>query len=276
VGIILAKNREVATWQGVHLFHFGLSNCSQRVRMMLEEKNIAWQSHYVDIPRNENLTDWYQDINPKAVVPTLVHDGVVVVESNDILRYLNTEFDGANLLQGTGIDERVVQKLIAMAEGFQGEVKVLTHEYLFKPVAKKSAKNLQLMERKIRNKSLLKFHQNFSRQGFSQEQLNDAVKSAHDVLGELDQQLMTKSWLAGSDFSIADICWIVNIHRLDLMRFPVQRYPNVTRWFAMMKRRPSYTRALVAYEPGAVRGFLKIFTALRSLFMPKIFDYSES
>lgn len=276
MGIIVPKNKEVTTWQGVHLFHFGLSNCSQRVRMMLEEKHIAWQSHYVDIPRNENLTDWYQDINPKAVVPTLVHDGVVVVESNDILRYLNTEFAGANLLQGGEIDEESVQALLALAEEFQGQVKVLTHEYLFKPVAKKSAKNLQLMERQMRNKTLLKFHQNFSQQGFSDEQLSDAVCAAHDVLKQLDQQLLAKPWLAGSDFSMADICWIVNVHRLNLMRFPVQDYPNVMRWFTTMQQRPSYGVALVAYEPRAVRGFLRIFTALRNFFKPRIFDCSAS
>ena len=80
-----SPSSEAQGLEGLHLYHFVLSNCSQRVRFALEEKGLDWESHHVDIPSNAHLTPAYQQINPNAVVPTLVHDGQVILESNDII-----------------------------------------------------------------------------------------------------------------------------------------------------------------------------------------------
>ena len=57
------------------LYHYWSSVCSQKARMCLAEKKIAWQSRHVDIFAFENYSDWYTRLNPKNVVPTLDHDG---------------------------------------------------------------------------------------------------------------------------------------------------------------------------------------------------------
>ena len=54
--------------QGLHLFHFTLSNCSQRVRLGLEEKGLVWTSHHLNLAANEHVTSDYQRINPKGVM----------------------------------------------------------------------------------------------------------------------------------------------------------------------------------------------------------------
>ena len=71
--------------RGLHLYHYGFSNCSQRVRLALEEKNLEWTSHYVELSKLENLQDDFQRINPQGVVPVLVHDGQIVTDSLDII-----------------------------------------------------------------------------------------------------------------------------------------------------------------------------------------------
>ena len=81
--------QEVKSWQGLHLLHFQGSSCSQKVRILLAEKGIAWESHPVDLIRQAHATPWLLGINPRGVVPVLVHDGVVHVESNDIMEYLD-------------------------------------------------------------------------------------------------------------------------------------------------------------------------------------------
>jgi hypothetical protein len=53
------KTREVLDWQGVHLFHASSSSCSQKVRIYLNLKGIAWTSHLVDLMGKANLTDYY-------------------------------------------------------------------------------------------------------------------------------------------------------------------------------------------------------------------------
>ena len=92
MGIIEPTNKSVLSLKGLHLYHTARSNCAARVRLLLEEKELAWISYHIDLGKKENISEKYFGINPKGVVPTLVHDGKVVVESNDILVYLEETF----------------------------------------------------------------------------------------------------------------------------------------------------------------------------------------
>ena len=74
------------------LYHYWSSVCSQKVRMCLAEKAIDWESRHVDIFTFENYEPAYTKLNPKAVVPTLDHDGHILIESNIILEYLEDVF----------------------------------------------------------------------------------------------------------------------------------------------------------------------------------------
>ena len=74
------------------LYHHGSSVCAAKVRFALGEKGIAWQGHYLDILKGDQFAPEYQKLNPKAVVPTLVHDGNVIVESTVINEYLDEAF----------------------------------------------------------------------------------------------------------------------------------------------------------------------------------------
>src|SRR5580704_13795250 len=80
------KTREVLGWKGVHVLHFMGSSCSQKLRIFLNLKGIPWQSHPIDLPAYENMQPWFLGINPRGLVPVLVHDGAVHIESNDIIQ----------------------------------------------------------------------------------------------------------------------------------------------------------------------------------------------
>jgi len=86
------RTREVLAWQGVHVLHFMGSSCSQKLRIFLNLKKIPWQSHPIDLPSNENMQSWFLGINPRGLVPVLVHDGAVHIESNDIILISKKDF----------------------------------------------------------------------------------------------------------------------------------------------------------------------------------------
>ena len=92
------KTREVLGWKGVHVLHFMGSSCSQKLRVFLNLKGIAWQSHPVDLPNYENMQPWFLGINPRGLVPVLVDDGAVHIESNDIIQYLEKKFPTPRLI----------------------------------------------------------------------------------------------------------------------------------------------------------------------------------
>ena len=90
--IVTPTNKSATELEGLHLYHADMSNCSMRVRMTLEEKDLLWTSHHLDLRKKEAVTPDYVGIHPKGLVPTLVHDGVVHIESNEIIEYLDETF----------------------------------------------------------------------------------------------------------------------------------------------------------------------------------------
>ena len=59
------------------LYHYDRSTAAQRVRLLLEEKAIAWKSVIVDTARGdvEELPADYHRLNPKGLVPVIIHNG---------------------------------------------------------------------------------------------------------------------------------------------------------------------------------------------------------
>ncbi len=76
----------------LNLYHHGSSACAAKVRFALAEKGLEWQGTTIDIFRGEQFQPWYLALNPKAVVPLLVHDGFVVPESTVICEYIEDVF----------------------------------------------------------------------------------------------------------------------------------------------------------------------------------------
>ena len=76
------------------LYHYDRSTAAQRVRLILEEKNIKWQSIIVDTARGDvdQLPKDYHKLNPKGLVPVIINEGSVIPESLIILEYLEDKF----------------------------------------------------------------------------------------------------------------------------------------------------------------------------------------
>ena len=74
------------------LYDFGNSVCCQKVRITLVEKGLTWEARRVDLFKTEQYDPEYLKLNPKGVVPTLVHDGTPVIESTLICEYIDDTF----------------------------------------------------------------------------------------------------------------------------------------------------------------------------------------
>jgi len=68
------------------------SPCARRVRIVLLEKGLAWETCVVDLTKMEQKRPEYLALNPNGVVPTLVHGDRVIYESNVITEYLDAVF----------------------------------------------------------------------------------------------------------------------------------------------------------------------------------------
>src|SRR5262249_22111341 len=81
----------------IELYHAGMSVCSEKVRILLAERGQEFVSHHLDLRAGDQQKPEYVKLNPNAVVPTIVHDGNVVIESNVILEYLAEVLPGPSL-----------------------------------------------------------------------------------------------------------------------------------------------------------------------------------
>ena len=80
------------------LYDFGNSVCCQKVRITLRAKDLDWEARRVDLFKSEQYDPQYLKMNPKGVVPTLVHDGKPVIESTLICEYLDEAFPDPPLI----------------------------------------------------------------------------------------------------------------------------------------------------------------------------------
>ncbi len=76
----------------ITLYHHNISVCAQKVRIALDEKGLAYEGREVDLMKQEHLSPEFLKINPKGLVPVLVHAGVPISESTIILEYLEDAF----------------------------------------------------------------------------------------------------------------------------------------------------------------------------------------
>lgn len=245
--IIEPGNPELKNLKGIHLWHVGLSTCSQRVRITLTELGHDFESHIVNLHAGEQASEEYQQIHPKGVVPALIHDGTLLIESVDIIAYLDTTL-GNNRLQPEGKEDDIAA-LLAHADKAQAALKVCTFEFLFSGGPQMSDETFENFQKSHNSDYLVQFHRDY-RAGFARDRIHAAVNAVDSDFQALEDRLSDgRTWLTGEDFTVADIAWIPNFHRMDLLRWPLDRYPFLSSWFQRASARDSYKTALESWEP---------------------------
>src|SRR3569833_456536 len=94
----------------LELYHNNISVCSQKVRVVLAEKNQPWTNHHMSLAKGEQLTPEFKAMSPRGLVPVLVHDGNVIVESSVICSYLDEVFPEPPLMPKNPV-ERATMRL---------------------------------------------------------------------------------------------------------------------------------------------------------------------
>lgn len=249
--VIETDNKSVKALSGINLWHADMSSCSQRVRIALAEKNLPFVSNLIDLHSGENSSAEYQAIHPLGLVPALVIDGELIIESIDIINEIERRYKDVPLSPPQSAKSECVEmfNLIKLADNAQPFLKILTFEFLFSSVTPIAKEVFLKMQKNHKNESLKQFYRDCS-QGFSRERILGAVKNCHCDFQHLDDALSDgRNYLTGEQFTLADIAWIPNFHRFDLFQWPFHHYPYLSAWFERIRTRPSYKTGLVDWEP---------------------------
>jgi glutathione S-transferase len=248
------KTREVLDWKGVHVLHFMGSSCSQKLRIFLNLKGIPWESHPIDLPSNENFRPWFLGINPRGLVPVLVHDGAVHIESNDIISYLEKTFPKPQLIPPG--HENEVAALLKHEDDLHLDLRTLSFRFVFAPPGPpKSAEALQnyaangsgtvqgLLDRE--KEAQIAYWQRAARDGFTDEQARASARKFRAEFDAIDKRLAQQPYLMGEALSVLDIAWLIYAHRLSLAGYPFERlHPHVFAWKERLSARPEFAREI--------------------------------
>ncbi len=230
------------------LYHADYSTCSQKVRIALAEKGLCFTSKKISFRKEEQLSEEYLRINPNGVVPTLLHDGEVVIDSSCILEYLDEVFRDVPLSPETPLARaRMRSWLRFMEEVPTKAIRTPSFEQVFLPMLRlvKSSRGFDTSrdKRTIRRGYYAKMN---SGRGFDQAEIDDSIRQLRDTLLRMDLALRHGPWIMGQALTLVDISLAPLIDRAeDLgMSYLWDDLLNVADWLRRIQSRESFNAAL--------------------------------
>ena len=212
---------------------------------------MEWEGRFVDIRKGESHTPEYLRLNPRGVVPTLVHDDNVVCESNVICEYVNDAFSGPDLTPVSATERAAMRGWYKRLDDHLHFPVTVTLTFAVArmpglpggfprhlPGSAMAADDVPLSDGPL--DSLL------ADSNISATALVACVRAFDRTLGDMQAKLDDSSWLAGDTYSLADIAFAPYITRLDCLALDWlwEDRPNVGGWFERIRARPAYRTAI--------------------------------
>lgn len=255
----------------IELYHNDMSTCAAKVRLALAEKGAEWKSHSMDLRAGDALKPEYLRLNPNGLVPTLVHDGRVIVESTVICEYLDDALPDPPLRPRDPMARARMRlwtkQLDEGAHAATGTVSTaiaFRHQHL-----EKTPENLRNYLERIPQADRRERLQKAIDLGMDAPTFAPAVRRFDRLLADMEDALSTGSWLAGDTYSLADVAFTPYMVRLAHLGLDdmIRSRPRVAQWKESLFQRPSYQSAVAAwFNPG----YLAVFEAHRDAAREKV------
>ncbi len=201
----------------ITLYTWSIPN-GRKVSIALEELGLSYEVRPVDITHREQYKPDFLELSPYNKVPVIVDsDGpegkpITVIESGAILIYLAGK-TGKLLPVDLRTRLEAIQWLMFQM-GNVGPMLGQAHHFL----------------------------------RFAPEVIPYAIerysRMAMRIYAALNTRLTDREWLAGGEYSIADIATFPWIARHDWQGMDLKRFPEVKRWFAAIEARPAVQRGM--------------------------------
>jgi glutathione S-transferase len=207
------------------LFDYLPSQNAWKVRLLLNHLGQPYRTVSVSIFEGEGRSAAFQRINPTGTVPAIrLDDGRVLAESNAILLYLA---EGTTYLPGDPFGRaKVVQWLCFEQERVESVIGSLRHWTMTGKLARRSA-----------------------------EMIEAKRSAAARSLDQLENELATRSFVAGDHYSIADMAIFAYASRAEEAGLSLQSYPHFRAWIARIEAQPGFLATMHSYaiDPHSTR-----------------------
>ena len=234
------------------LYHNDMSLCAQKVRVCLAEKGLAWEDKHLVLRAAEHQQPWYLKLNRRAVVPTLVHDGHVVPESNVILEYLEDVFPQPGLRPNDPYHRSKMRLWIKQLDEDVHDAcaAILSFGIAFRHQYLERAEHGKAMLERIPNIFKRQRRRDVVENGTRSQHFVSAVQRMLQLLDEMEEALAEHRWLACEEYSLADVAFTPYLARLEHLNIfaMVSDRNRVAGWYGRCKARPSFEAGIKKWE----------------------------
>ena len=202
----------------ITLYDYLPSQNAWKVRLLLNHLGQPYTQKFVSIFEGEGQLPDYLAINPSGAVPAIQeNDGRTIAESNAILLYLacDTEYLPSAALERS----QVTQWLFFESDYVQSSIATLRH---------------WLLTGKDKDRS--------------DDVLTSKLDASMKVLSILDRRLGDHKYLAGCDYTIADMSVFAYVHLSEDAGISLNDYSNVKRWIEDIRGQPRFLQDVFPYS----------------------------
>ena len=229
----------------LELYFFHGATCGLKARLAFAEKQLDYDGHAVT--RDHLRTEAYRKLNPQGVVPTLIHDGEIILESSVILNYVDDAFDGPPLKIDGPLGTARAWWWMKRADECLPYIGTFTYTVSMRPkILEKTPEELEAYIEGIPRPANRARRRAIIEQGYDSPYFPMAAEGLTRMLSDMESALGKNKWLAGGRYSLADTAMSPLVERLHELAFDGmwENRPGVADWWERIRARPSYDACL--------------------------------
>jgi glutathione S-transferase len=213
------------------------------VRLRLHEKELPFEDRQINFRKSEHLAPEYLTLNPNGVVPTLVSDGIAIIDSSVIIEYLDEVFPQKSM---TPTDPAERARMRTWLRYFEEIPTVAVRFPSFNQAFLQHYENLgddEFSAAAARRPLRRHFYQQMGRTGFSEREVRNSLECMRSTAQRIDGVLADgRPWILGEQLTLADACVAPLFDRIEDLGMPWiwDGLPLLQAYLKRYRSRPSY------------------------------------
>lgn len=236
------------------LYHAPTSVCSQKVRLGLALMALEYDGVVLDLQAGDQFAPDYRVLNRDAVVPTLVDDGLVVVESSLILAHLDRVHHGGALMPSDAGARARAEHWLLRCIAIHAAINTMSFSTAFRKaiLASKSQDEIEAQAARMPDPIMGAKRLDLIRNGLASPYVAQALMQLRRMLSDMGQELAHGPWLNGAAPGISDVALVAYVDRLERLGLAglwAQDWPQITTWLDAWKETPAFAEAIGRWSP---------------------------
>jgi GST-like protein len=228
----------------ITIYHWEPNANSGKPMLAAEEKGVGYDSVYLDLLSFDQHKPDYLAINPNGTIPALKHGDHVLIESTPMMEYIDATFDGPPLRPADAAGRWRMRMWMRFIDNYMGpSLSMIGWNIGIGPLVRKkdpaelaaAIDRIPLEARRVAWRKAI-YNQ------FSEEELAESRRRLLYSIGLMEEHLSRHRYLAGDDYSLADVDAFNSCYGLPAMIADGcndEKTPAIMEWLRTIRERPA-------------------------------------